>query len=135
MRICQNLYPMITLRRCPNQTIDGSVALLTPKGVPIPPISSLRTDIVYMPQANTSEARMNQSSSQKPARLEILREKRTPTTAVTNRATGVRTWISHGSPRTSEPDGISWSVPTLVVGRWSVELTVSKQNSWWSLQS
>lgn len=126
--------PLFTLRRCPSQLQDGSVALLTLKGVPIPPISSLRTDIVYIPQEKISEARINQSSSQMPVRLENRRKKRTPTTAVTNMATGVRTWISHGSPRTRGPDDILWSVPTLVAGRQSEELISSKNNCRWSLE-
>lgn len=77
--------------------------------------------MAYMPQDKTREARMDQSSSHKPVRLENLSEKRTPTTAVTNTATGVRTWISHGSPRTRVPDDISWSVPTLAAGQQSAE--------------
>lgn len=128
------LGALCTLKWFRNQLIVGSIALLTLKGVPIPPISSLRTDIVYIPQEKANEARINQSSSQKPARLEYRREKRTPTTTVTSMATGVRTWISHGSPRTRGLDGILWSVPTLVNARQSVELISSKGNCWWSLE-
>lgn len=124
----------LTLKRCPNQTIDGSIALLTPKGAPIPPICTSRTDKVYMPQENTREARMNQSSSQKPVRLESRRAKRTPTTAVTNTATGVRTCISHGSPRTCEPEDMLRSVSTLVVSRQSGELKVLEKTRWRSLK-
>lgn len=125
---------LVTLRRFPIQTIDGSVAILILNGVPFPPISTDKTDMAYMAQAKTIEARINQSSSQNPVRLESRREKRTPTTAVTNTATGVRTWISHGSPRMCEPDDILWSVPTLVAGCQFLESKVSKQSCVLSLE-
>lgn len=118
-----------TLKKSSIQTIDGSVVRFSSKGVPIPPNSTQRTDKIYKPQTKTNEASMNQSSYQRPARLENLRKRRMPTTAVTSMATGVRTWISHGSPRTCEPDDISWFVPTVMVGRQSAEMMMSKESS------
>lgn len=118
-----------TLKKSSMKAPDGSVAMFSSKGVPIPPNSTHRTDIIYKPHTKTNEAMMNQSSNQRPARLENLRKRRMPTTAVTSMATGVRTWISHGSPRTCEPDDISWSVLPVVVGRQSAQMMMSKERS------
>lgn len=107
----------LTLSVFSSQAMDGSVAMFSLKGVPRPPVLTKRTEMAYMPQASTSEARISQSSSHRPACREMRSEIRTPTTAVTRMATGVRAWIIHSSPRTGVSDSILTrlgSVPTVV---------------------